>query len=87
MRCGDGVAALAAASALDLALLDPPFDAGLFDAALAAAAAAVRMGGFIYLEAPRQWSEESLAALGLRLHRHTRAGEVHAHLLVRERAA
>ena len=87
VRCGDGVAALAAAGALDLALLDPPFDADLFDAALAAAANAVRVGGFISLEAPRQWSEESLAALGLRLHRHARAGEVHAHLLVREHAA
>lgn len=84
VRCGDGVAALAAAGALDLALLDPPFDAGLFDAALAAAATAVRAGGFIYLEAPRQWETEALAAPGLRLHRHTRAGEVHAHLLVRE---
>ena len=87
VRCGDGVAALAAASALDLALLDPPFDAGLFDVALAAAAAAVRVGGFIYLEAPRQWDVAALAALGLRLHRHIKAGEVHAHLLVRERAA
>ena len=83
VRCGDGIAALSSASALDLALLDPPFDAGLFDAALAAAAAAVRAGGFIYLEAPRQWETEALAALGLTLHRHTKAGEVHAHLLVR----
>ena len=83
VRCGDGIAALAAASALDLALLDPPFGAGLYDAALAAAAAAVRASGFIYLEAPRQWETGALAALGLSLHRHTKAGEVHAHLLVR----
>lgn len=87
VRCGDGVAALAAARELDLALLDPPFEAEMFGAALAAAAAAVRAGGFIYLEAPRQWPAEALAALGLHLHRHLHAGAVHAHLLVRGKSA
>ena len=37
-----------------------------------------------YLEAPQQWETEALAALGLTLHRHTRAGDVHAHLLRRD---
>ncbi len=81
VHCGDGIAALATATALDLALLDPPFEAvsaGVFDAALLAAAAAVKPGGFIYVEAPLPWPP----AHGLRLHRHLKAGAVHAHVFV-----
>ena len=81
---GDGVAALqqAAPASLDLVLLDPPFDGPFFEPALRAAARAVSAEGFIYLEAPRAWADEELAASGLVLHRHLKAGAVHAHLLV-----
>lgn len=80
---GDGIAALKQlpAQSADLILLDPPFDAGLFDAALQAAARALAEGGYLYLEAPRAWDEAQLAPLGLALHRHLKAGAVHAHLL------
>lgn len=40
-------------AAFDLVLLDPPFEADLFDAALCAAIGCVPVGGWIYLEAPR----------------------------------
>ncbi len=82
---GDGVAALkqAAPASLDLVLLDPPFDGDLFAPALQAAAKAVAAEGFIYLEAPRAWTDEELAPSGLVLYRHLKAGAVHAHLLKR----
>ena len=81
---GDGVARLAQcpAASLDLVLIDPPFEgAALFAPALAAAVRALKADGFIYLEAPQAWSEEALAAQGLALQRHLKAGAVHAHLL------
>lgn len=65
----------------DLVFLDPPFDADLFDRALAAARPAIGPGGFIYLEAPAAWGGEALARHGLELHRHMKAGAVHGHLL------
>ena len=82
---GDGVAALrqCAPASMQLLLIDPPFDGALFAPALQAAAQAVAPDGFIYLEAPSAWTQEQLAPLGLALHRHLRAGEVHAHLLQR----
>ena len=83
---GDGVAALNAFApgSADLVLLDPPFDAAaLFAPALAAAARTVRADGFVYLEAPQAWDDAALAESGLRLHRHLKAGAVHAHLLRR----
>ena len=83
---GDGVAALRALppASVDLVLLDPPFDAAeLFAPALAAAVAAVRADGWVYLEAPTQADAEQLAALGLAPHRNLKAGAVHAHLLRR----
>ena len=82
---GDGVAALkqAAHASLDLVLLDPPFDGPFFEPALQAGAQAVAAAGFIYLEAPRLWADEELAAHGLVLYRHLKAGAVHAHLLQR----
>ena len=87
---GDGVAALkqAAPASLDLVLLDPPFGNGdLFGKALQAAARAVAADGHVYLEAPRAWADEELAASGLAVHRHLKAGAVHAHLLRRVPAA
>ena len=83
---GDALAALrqVAGQGLDLVFLDPPFDeTALFVPALQAAAAALAPQGFIYLEAPSAWTQEQLAPLGLALHRHLRAGAVHAHLLQR----
>lgn len=70
----------------DLVLLDPPFDANLYDKALAGAAPALRPGGWLYLEAPTAWTEAQLAPLGLAPHRYLRAGAVHAHLLVKQGA-
>ena len=51
--------------------------------ALQAAARAVAPDGFVYLEAPRAWTDEDLAPCGLALHRQLKAGAVHAHLLRR----
>ena len=80
---GDGVAALQrlVPASMDLVLLDPPFDSSHYEAALAAAARAVAPDGFVYLEAPRPWPDDSLAAAGLQRHRYLKAGAVHAHLL------
>ena len=83
---GDGVAALLQrrAQGLDLVFLDPPFGDGndeLYLAALSAARQCVRDEGFIYLEAPRAWSADELAQLGLQVHREGKAGAVAFHLL------
>lgn len=82
---GDAVSALSRlpAASVDLVFLDPPFDGPWFEPALKAAAHAVPVGGWIYLEAPVPWSVESLAACGLQCERHLKAGAVHAHLLQR----
>ena len=82
---GDGVAVLRsqAPASLDLLLLDPPFDSALFEPAMAAAAQALSNTGCVYLEAPVRWSDERLQPFQLRLHRHLKAGAVHAHLLLR----
>ena len=80
---GDGVAMLKHASpaSLDLIFLDPPFEGGQFDPALQAAGRAVRPEGFVYLEAPKAWTDEALQPFGLKTARHLKAGAVHAHLL------
>ena len=82
---GDGVSALrqATPASVDLVFIDPPFDGDLFQSALKAAALAVAADGYIYLEAPVEWTEETLAPLGLVPYRHLKAGAVHAHLLRR----
>lgn len=67
----------------DLVLLDPPFEANLYDKALAAAATALKPDGWLYLEASSAWSDEALAAHGLARERYLKAGAVHAHLLRR----
>lgn len=83
---GDGVAALRRASpaSMQLVFLDPPFDSPLFEPALRAAAQVVAEPGYVYLEAPQAWSDESLADYGLQLHRSGKAGAVFFHLLVRK---
>ena len=82
---GDGVAVLKALNdaSLDLVFLDPPFDSALHEAALLAAGRAIGPLGFVYLEAPTQWTDQSLQVARLKLHRHLKAGAVHAHLLTR----
>lgn len=84
---GDGVAALQQrrGQALDVVFLDPPFgddgNPALFNAALFAARQALGERGLIYLEAPRAWTADELAQLGLQVHRQGKAGVVHFHLL------
>jgi 16S rRNA (guanine(966)-N(2))-methyltransferase RsmD len=81
---GNGLTALerVAAGSLDAVFLDPPFDSTtLYEPSLRASARAVKAGGAIYLEAPKHWTDEELAALGLVGFRYLKAGAVHAHLL------
>jgi 16S rRNA (guanine966-N2)-methyltransferase len=80
---GDGIQRLqrCAAASMDIVFLDPPFDSGLFEAALKAAAPVLAPGGHLYLEAPRAWTGAEAAALGLQVHKYLKAGAVHAHLL------
>ena len=82
---GDGVSLLRRISAgsLQLVFLDPPFESNAFESALMAAAAAIGPPGFVYLEAPRAWTNDELAPLGLAVHRFGKAGAVHFHLLVK----
>jgi 16S rRNA (guanine(966)-N(2))-methyltransferase RsmD len=82
---GDGVAALKHLdpACMDAVFVDPPFDSALFESALQAAGRAVTADGFVYLEAPILWADAPLALAGLKLHRHLKAGAVHAHLLKR----
>ena len=82
---GDGVAALKQLdpASMDAVFIDPPFDSVLFEAALQAAGRVVAADGFVYLEAPVRWTDEQLASAGLKVHRHLKAGAVHAHLLTR----
>lgn len=86
---GNALTALAglAPGSVDLVFLDPPFDAALFDKALAAAVPALAPQGLVYLEAPAAWDDRQLAPHGLELVRHLKAGAVHAHLLRRHNAA
>lgn len=80
---GNALAVLASlpAASVDLVFLDPPFDADLFDKALAAARPALAANGFVYLEAPREWEGDALARHRLEPVRHLKAGAVHGHLL------
>jgi len=73
----------AAPGRFELVCLDPPFDAGLFEPALRAAAPLISQDGFVYLEAPSAWTGDALAPLGYALNRQGRAGAVHFHLLQR----
>ena len=82
---GDAIMALQrlAPSSLDVVFLDPPFEGDYFDKALQAAAKAVVPKGWVYLEAPVQWTDEAVKACGLQVVKHMKAGAVHAHLLQR----
>jgi 16S rRNA (guanine(966)-N(2))-methyltransferase RsmD len=80
---GNALTALASlpAASVDLVFLDPPFEADLFDKALAAARPAIAAEGFVYLEAPRAWDAQALERHRLEVVRHMKAGAVHGHLL------
>lgn len=80
---GNGVTVLQqfAPGSLDLVFLDPPFDAGLYEKLLPLVVAPLAPNGLVYLEAPQAWKDAQLAPHGLALHRHLKAGAVHAHLL------
>jgi 16S rRNA (guanine(966)-N(2))-methyltransferase RsmD len=82
---GNGLSVLGrlAPGATDLIFLDPPFDAGIHEKALAASAHALAAEGMVYLEAPARWDDAALAPYGLVAARHLKAGAVHAHLLRR----
>ena len=82
---GDGVSLLRRASpnSRQLIFLDPPYESTAFEAALKAAAQAIATPGFVYLEAPKPWTDEELAVFGLKVHRFGKAGAVHFHLLVK----
>ena len=79
-----------ARESFDLVFLDPPFDEGLFDAAMDAACACVPEGGWVYVEAPNELTGPAVAGEGgaawlreLSRHRHGQAGAVHFHLFQR----
>ncbi len=81
---GNGVTVLerAPAGTLQAVFLDPPFEnEALYVPSLRAASRAIDDTGAVYLEAPRAWSDDELAPLGLHVYRHMKAGAVHAHLL------
>jgi 16S rRNA (guanine(966)-N(2))-methyltransferase RsmD len=80
---GEGVSALRqlAPASQDVIFLDPPFDGELYESALSAAARALAVNGSIYLEAPKVWTGALLEPMGLVVHRHLKAGAVHAHVL------
>ena len=82
---GDGVSLLRRLSAgsLQLVFLDPPYESTGFEAALKAAAQAIGVPGFVYLEAPKPWTDDELESFGLKVHRFGKAGAVHFHLLVK----
>ena len=82
---GDGVSLLRRASpgSLQLIFLDPPYESSAFETALKAAAQAVATPGFVYLEAPKPWTDDELLGLGLKVHRFGKAGAVHFHLLTK----
>ncbi|MEJ8848911.1 RsmD family RNA methyltransferase [Variovorax rhizosphaerae] len=87
---GNGVTAVerAPACSLHAVFLDPPFEqAALYEPALRAAARALHADGAVYLEAPRRWTDDELAPLGLVGFRYLKAGAVHAHLLRRSTVA
>jgi 16S rRNA (guanine(966)-N(2))-methyltransferase RsmD len=60
-------------AAFDLVLLDPPFDAGLHEAAIAAAVPLLKPGGLVYVESPHPLP----APPDLEPYRAARAGAVH----------
>lgn len=72
------------AASFELVFLDPPFDADLFAKAAEAASRLVVPGGFVYLEADREFQAADFTkGEPLLRHRHGRASAVHYHLFQR----
>jgi 16S rRNA (guanine966-N2)-methyltransferase len=69
-----------APESFELVFIDPPFDSGLLEPAVAAAARLLVPDGFVYIEAGQALAPDAAALRGLALHRHGRAGAVHFHL-------
>ena len=82
---GDGVSLLRRLSSgsMQLVFLDPPYESNVFEPALRAAAQVIGVPGFVYLEAPKPWTDEALEGFGLKVFRFGKAGAVHFHLLVK----
>lgn len=82
VECADALAwmARADAEAFDLVFVDPPYDAGLHERAIAAAGRLLGPDGFIYVESRRAVVEPSAP---WRIFRKSRAGAVHFALLRR----
>jgi 16S rRNA (guanine966-N2)-methyltransferase len=80
---GDAIAQMSklAANSVDVVFLDPPFQSDLFAPALKAASRITKLGGFVYLESDRVWTNEELAPLDLKISRQGKAGMVCYHLL------
>ena len=80
---GDGVSLLRRLTpgSMQLVFLDPPFESTLYEPALKAAAQLLNPTGMVYLEAPKAWTDEELALLGLQLYKSGKAGAVYFHLL------
>ena len=80
---GDGVSLLRRLTpgSMQLVFLDPPFESALYEPALKAAAQLLNPTGMVYLEAPKAWTDEELALLGLQLYKSGKAGAVYFHLL------
>ncbi len=85
---GDGIAQMKrlAPASHELVFVDPPYDSPATQPALSAAAALLAPGGSIYFEAGQPLDETVVATLGLTVHRRSRAGQVHFHLLRRSAA-
>jgi 16S rRNA (guanine966-N2)-methyltransferase len=80
---GDAIAQMGrlAAGSIDVVFLDPPFSSDLFMPALKAASRIAKLGGLIYLESDRVWTNEELAPLTLSVTKQGKAGMVCYHLL------
>jgi 16S rRNA (guanine966-N2)-methyltransferase len=89
VRRGDGLSLLSreGTGSLDLVLLDPPFEGEMLKPAVAAAAKVCKVGGYVYAEGSGALTVADCEALGLLLHRHLKAGAVHAHLLLKPATA
>ena len=83
IECADAISWMGrcAPARFELVLLDPPFDAGLFEPALRAAAALLVAGGLLYVESPE--AIVPAAELGLEALKGGRAGAVHYQLFRR----
>mgnify|MGYP000219776626 CR=1 FL=1 len=83
---GDAIAQMSrlASASVDVVFLDPPFGSDLFVPALKAAARITKLGGFVYLESDRAWTNEELAPLDLTVTRQGKAGMVCYHLLEKQ---